>query len=56
MLLFKKSSLWDEDQFGHIFDLFEEDEEHDVNALECVETGGLDKGEFKKLVMRIAQL
>ena len=41
---------WDDAEFDAIFNLFEEDENTDEDA------GGLDKGEFLKLVKRIAQL
>ena len=51
-------AAWDDDEFRKLYKLFEEDadpdaltEEEQVNSL-----GGLDRGEFRKLVTRMAQL
>ena len=46
----KMEDAWDQEEFNVIFNLFEEDENSNDDE------GGLDKGEFLKLVKRIAQL
>ena len=44
------ADAWDDKEFDAIFNLFEEDENQSDDQ------GGLDRGEFLKLVKRIAQL
>lgn len=52
------SESWNQKEFDHLFELFEEDEvtkkAHDHEKIHGED--GLDRNEFKKLVKRIAQL
>ena len=41
---------WDNDEFNRLFDLFQEDAPDGTN------TGGLDKNEFRKFIIRISEL
>mgnify|MGYP000868845953 CR=1 FL=1 len=45
---------WDVEEFNKVFNLFEEDEPAEDGAPSS--NSGLDRGEFTKLVKRIAQL
>ena len=46
---------WDKKEFENLYKLFEEDEETtDKDDSESLD--GLDRGEFRKLVVRMAQL
>ena len=47
---------WDDDEFRKLYKLFEEDEDPDAVTDETTSLGGLDRGEFRKLVTRMAQL
>ena len=49
---------WDDKEFENMFDLFEEDDgpEEDTPVDPNAHADGLDRGEFTKLVKRIAQL
>ena len=46
------SDAWDEKEFNKVFDLFEEDDPNEEKGAD--DKSGLDKGEFTKLVKRIA--
>merc|ERR1712166_7233 len=49
------ADAWDATEFNKVFNLFEEDEPAEDGAAEA-KNSGLDRGEFTKLVKRIAQL
>ena len=54
----KYEEAWDDDEFRKLYKLFEEDDDPD-NVKEEDESKsleGLDRGEFRKLVTRMAQL
>ena len=48
------ADAWDPAEFNKVFNLFEEDDPEDDKGSN--EKSGLDRGEFTKLVKRIAQL
>ena len=53
-LMEKHNGSWDEEKFNRIYNLFEDDGAAEEGAPPKV--SGLDRGEFTKLVKRIAQL
>ena len=53
----KYEEAWDDEEFRKLYKLFEEDEDPDKATVdESEDLGGLDRGEFRKLVTRMAQL